>query len=385
MGAAWLSGAQRAFAALTSVLRRGSLALMASSLGAVVLLSSCGQPDSKKQASQQGADCPKAAVEEEGTTVTPVTKANYAAAETEVILVDYVRKIAKGTCSDGVGVFLHLKAAMDPSDRTILRPNFDTLYSWLVLDLKSPATITLPETGGRYQSAMVVNGEGYTFVIKEPGDYELTEDSVGSRFALVAFRTGVNIQDPADVAKAQALQTKLAVKQAQKGVFIQPNQWNQGEMLALRADYNKERNEKGIKSEALYGRKGVVSPEQNNMGVAVGIGGLPKEGAVYLFYTPTSTDPQTLTLKDVPNGDNAFWSLTVYDKEGFPTGEPFNLNSAFAKMNDQGEVVVHFGGDKNQDNYLAIYPGWNATLRIYKPKPAYFDGSWERPELKLAQ
>lgn len=51
----------------------------------------------------------------------------------------------------------------------------------------------------------------------------------------------------------------------------------------------------------------------------------------------------------------------------------------------QDEAVVHFGGDKNQDNYLSIYPGWDATLRIYKPEPAYFDGSWERPELKLAQ
>lgn len=374
-------------------------------LGLALIAGGCGQsgaPDaasdapadataeatSKDSSSPQASnpeDCPKPAVEIQSDEVVPVTKANYTTAETQTVMAAYVGKIAKATCSGGMGVLWNDSKAADPKDRTVIRINFDTLYSWLVLDLKSPATITLPETGGRYQSAMVVNGEGYTFVNKEPGDYELTEDSVGSRFALVAFRTGVNIQDPADVAKAQALQAKLAVKQAQKGVFIQPNQWNKDEMLALRADYNKERNDKGIKSEDLFGRKGDISPEQNNMGVAVGIGGLPKEGAVYLFYTPTSTDPQTLTLKDVPNGENAFWSLTVYDKEGFPTGEPFNLNSAFAKKNAEGEVVVHFGGDKNQDNQLAIYPGWNATLRIYNPKPAYFDGSWVRPELKPAQ
>ena len=47
------------------------------------------------------------------------------------------------------------------------------------------------------------------------------------------------------------------------------------------------------------------------MGASVGIGGFPKEGAVYLFYTPTAIDPQTRTLKDVPNGDNAFWVLMV--------------------------------------------------------------------------
>jgi hypothetical protein len=46
-------------------------------------------------------------------------------------------------------------------------------------------------------------------------------------------------------------------------------------------------------------------------------------------------------------------------------------------------VVLNLGGDSKQDNYLEIYPGWNATFRIYNPKPAYFDGSWNRPELEL--
>ena len=230
--------------------------------------------------------------------------------------------------------------------------------------------------------AMVVNAEGYVYVEKEPGDYTLTQKDVGSRFALVAFRTGVNVQDPADVAKAQALQAKLSVQQAKTGEFVQPNQWDMDQMLALRAAYNKERDAKGIKSESLFGRPGVITPEQNNMGVAVGIGGLPKEGAVYLFYTPTSTESQTLTLRDVPNGDNAFWSLTVYDKDGFPVGNSFNMNSAFAKKSANGDVVINLGGDNQQENFLDIYPGWNATLRIYNPKASYFDGSWVRPELE---
>ena len=228
---------------------------------------------------------------------------------------------------------------------------------------------------------MVVNGQGYVYVEKEPGEYTFTQDEVGSRFALVAFRTGVNIQDPEDVAQAQALQAKLTVNKADTGEFVQPNQWDLEHMLALRAAYNQERNEKGVKSESLFGRPGEITPEQNNMGVAVGIGGLPKVGAVDLFYTPTSTQPQTLTMRDVSNGDNAFWSLTVYDKDGSPRGSSFNLNSAFAKANAAGDVVINLGGDSNQDNHLEIYSGWNATLRIYNPKPSYLNGAWIRPEL----
>ena len=60
---------------------------------------------------------------------------------------------------------------------------------------------------------------------------------------------------------------------------------------------------------------------------------------------------------------------------------------AFAALKAGGSVVTwghkNFGGDSKQDNYLEIYPGWNATFRIYNPKPAYFDGSWNRPELEL--
>ena len=74
--------------------------------------------------------------------------------------------------------------------------------------------------------------------------------------------------------------------------------------------------------------------------------------------------------------------MTVYDKDGFSTGEKYNINSAFAKQNEQGEYVIHLGGDKNQDNYLDIYPGWNAAIRIYSPTKAYFDGSWTSPQFQ---
>ena len=347
------------------------------------LLSVAVLPAAKAEAVAPSNTCPEPSVVVQSDAVVPVTKANYAAAETQTVFAKYIANVAKATCSGGMGVLLNDSKAADPKDRTVIRINFDTLYSWLILDLNDPATITLPETGGRYQSAMVVDDQGYVFVYKNPGAYELTKENVGSRNALVGFRTGVNMNDPEDLAKARDLQKKLKVSQANRGEFVQPNRWNLEEMLALRSAYNQERNEQGVKSENLYGRKGVVSPEQNNMGVAVGIGGLPKEGAVYLFYTPSSDEAQTLTLKDVPYGSNAFWSLTVYDKDGFPVGDNYNVNSAFVTANDQGEAVLNFGGDSSQENYLGIYPGWNATLRIYNPTDSYFDGSWTRPELQV--
>lgn len=59
--------------------------------------------------------------------------------------------------------------------------------------------------------------------------------------------------------------------------------------------------------------------------------------------------------------------------------------TVFAKKNSQGEYVIHLGGDPNQENYLDIYPGWNAAIRIYSPTEAYFNGSWTPPQFEPAR
>ncbi len=365
--------------------RHASTVLMASALGAGLLVGSQSRADSGHSHTTKH-NCPEAAIEKTATVVTPVTKANYAVAETEVILSDYVAKIAKGTCSGGVGVFSHLKGAMDPKDRTILRPNFDTLYSFSVLDLDSPATVVLPETD-RYQILEIVNEDHWIPIIStQPGRYELTKEAVGSRYAFAFVRTQVNMQDPSDLQKAGKIQDQIGLEQEAKGEFVSKNKYDMDEILSLRADYNRRMAPEGVTSEMAIGKKGEISDEMRNFGVAIGWGGLPKEGAVYPFpKAVNSTDPHTLTLKEVPNDPRAFWSVTVYDKNGFSIGEKFNINSAFAKKNDQGEYVIHFGGDKSQDNYLDIYPGWNVAIRVYSPTESYFDGSWKLPQFQPVQ
>ena len=209
-------------------------------MGCAALTGLDGRADTVRLASS-GQSCPQAAIEQTATAVTPVTKANYAFAETEVILADYVRKIAKGTCSDGVGVFLHQKTAMDPKERSILRPNFDTLYSFAVLDLNSPATVVLPDTD-RYQILEVVDDEHWIPLISDkPGSYSLTQDSMGSRYVFAFVRTQVNMQDPEDLKKAAAVQDQIKLEQSEKGSFVVGHKYDMKQILALRADYNARR------------------------------------------------------------------------------------------------------------------------------------------------
>jgi hypothetical protein len=62
----------------------------------------------------------------------------------------------------------------------------------------------------------------------------------------------------------------------------------------------------------------------------------------------------------------AFWSVTVYNKDGFLTPNKLNaysFNSITAKRNKDGTVTIHFGGDATATHYLPITEGWNQLFR----------------------
>lgn len=314
---------------------------------------------------------------------TTVTDENYSLAETDGVIEGYVKKIAAATGTNGVGVLMHYRKGADPKDRTIMRINFDTIYSWAIVDLTEPATLIMPETNGRYQSAWIVSEDGYyPGAFTTPGEHKISKEWIGgARYAVIVMRTQVNVRDPADLAKAHALQDKLKLTQKDKGSWAPENQWDQKEVLAMRDKYMKIGN--GMSTSDMFGKKGGISLNNRNAGNAFGWGGFTADQAVYPQYFPKTNAAQTLTLKDVPV--KAFWSITVYDKDGFPQTDTYNINSAFAEADKDGAYTIHFGGDKNAKNYMETFDGWNFTLRLYQPTEAYFNGQWVIPELKLVK
>jgi hypothetical protein len=347
-------------------------------LAALFALVGCGGAvDAPVEAVQ---DAPAPVSEEAQTTV--VTEENYGLAESEIIFVDYAGKIAAVTGTNGTGVWMHLRKGADPKDRAIMRINFDTLYSMIIVDLTEDAVLSMPETNGRYQSAWIITDEHYNpMAFVEPGTYTLTQENVGRRFATISIRTQVNVADPADLAIVHALQDQLKLEQKARGAFVPSGNWDMEEILAMRARYQEIGKAEGITSEQMFGKKGEVPLKEHNVGTASGWGGLTKERAVYPSIYAESAAPQTLTLEDVPAG--AFWSITVYDAEGYPQGDVYNINSAFAVAEEDGSVVIRFGGDKNAANYMDIFEDWNLALRIYEPTVEYFNGEWFMPELEL--
>jgi hypothetical protein len=240
----------------------------------------------------------------------------------------------------------------------------------------------MPETNGRYQSAWIISEEHYNpGAFTTPGAHRITQEWVGTRYAVIVMRTQVNTMDPTDLAKVNALQEKLQLIQKNRGSYVASHNWDMDEILKMRAKYMEIGNT--LSTDVMFGKKGEVPLKVHNAGTAFGWGGFTPQQAVYPQYFPTSTEHQTLTLKDVPV--KAFWSITVYDKDGYPQTDTYNINSAFAVADADGSVTINFGGDKNTKNYMETFDGWNFTLRMYQPTEAYFDGQWTKPELKLVK
>ena len=315
--------------------------------------------------------------------VTTVTKANYALAETQVIFAQYAKRIAKSTCSNGLGKFMFLSKPADPKDKTVVRINFDTLYAFALLDLNSPAKLKLPETNGRYQSVWVVTENAYSpYAISKPGEYNITKKNVGEQYAMLIVRTQVNMHSEDDIAEASALAKKITLQQDNPGTYKVSDSWDMDQILSMRKSYQQLQKKDQIPVAMMFGKRGELTQSRHNVGVAIGWGGLTKDQAIYEQYSSKSSNPQQLILKNVPVEKNGFWSLTVYDSTGYPRGDNFNINSSFAKKQKDGSVIVKLGGDKKAENYLEIYDGWTAILRMYLPTDKYFNKSWKKPSLE---
>ncbi len=103
--------------------------------------------------------------------------------------------------------------------------NRDTLYSQGVFDLDAgPVSITLPDTGKRFMSLLVIDEDHYTQpVVYAPGTHTYTRAQVGTRYVMFAVRTLANPTDAADLKAANAAQDLIKVKQAAIGRFEIPN------------------------------------------------------------------------------------------------------------------------------------------------------------------
>jgi hypothetical protein len=133
----------------------------------------------------------------------------------------------------------------------------------------------------------------------------------------------------------------------------------------------------------------------------VGLGANLPEDAIYPLNLADSTgrplDGANKYTLHFDKGDtppaNAFWSVTLYDAEGFQVANPlnrFNISSWMPfKYNADGSLDLYFqnespGADK-ETNWLPAPKGaFNLTMRLYAPKAEALTGKWNPPPVTRA-
>jgi hypothetical protein len=131
----------------------------------------------------------------------------------------------------------------------------------------------------------------------------------------------------------------------------------------------------------------------------VGLGANPPEDAVYPL-AETDADGQPLSgdndyvlhfSKDELPPVDAFWSVTMYDADGFQAANPINRfaigDRDALSYNHDGSLDLYLqhedpGPDK-QSNWLPAPRGpLGVTMRLYAPQPVVLHGHWAPPPIK---
>lgn len=309
----------------------------------------------------------------------PVTVDNFVRAESDL----YFQGIAQ---DKGFAKFNHFREPTPLDKQTVIRLNRDTLYSSAVFDLDAgPVSITLPNAGKRFMSMQVISQDHYTpLVVYKPGTYTLSKQNVGTRYAVVAIRIFVDPNQATDVKTVTQLQDKIKVSQPKGPGKLEFPQWDQASQKATR-DHLLALNQALPDTNDMFGKKEEVKPIRHLIGSASAWGGNPQRDATYLNGYPAKNDGKTIHYMTVPKNVpvDGFWSITVYDKDGFFQPNAFNsysLNNITAKPSSDGSYQIQFGGcSKTTVNCLPITNGWNYLVRLYQPQDSILKGTWKFP------
>lgn len=393
-------------------------------------------------------------------------------------------------------LFSHMRAYPEADFRAVVRPNFDTLYSVVWLDLRQePQVVTTPDTKGRYyllpmldmwsdvfaapgwrtsgtkEQKYLITTRGFQGnvpkdlkVIEAPTPFvwvigRIKTDGPSDYGAVHAIQDGLhvtplsawgkkapeivaNIDDSIDM-KKPPLETvnemPAAVYFSQAAELLKlyaphATDWSiinrmsrlglvPGESFNLAA--LPEQIQKAVAKATTDALKTMVekttrmgSPvngwlmNTESMGVygnnymkraivaMVGLGANQPEDAIYpLNYADSEGRPieaqnnYVLHFKkeELPPV-NAFWSLTLYDKDGFQCANSLNRFAISSWMplvkNSDGSLDIYVqnanpGKDK-EANWLPAPAGGvlGLTMRLYAPKPEALNGDWQPPSIK---
>src|SRR6201994_3203496 len=215
----------------------------------------------------------------------------------------------------------------------------------------------------------------------------ITDQPIIAQMKLIGIEPGKSLDfDKLDPAVKKALESAPAAAQ-------QLMQWKIPTLARVVNGWSMNTDTMGVYGN-YYLKRAIVTQ--------VGLGANLPEDAIYPLNLGDETgkpldgaNKYTITFdKGAAPPVNAFWSITLYDPEGFQVGNVLNRFAVSSwmpfKYNDDGSLDLYFqnqspGKDREANWLPAPKGGFNLTMRLYSPKSEALTGKWNPPPIEKAQ
>ncbi|HDM8227595.1 TPA: DUF1214 domain-containing protein [Vibrio campbellii] len=291
------------------------------------------------------------------------------------------RQFVKNQEVVGVNNFRHKRELTPLDEQDVVRMNRDTYYSLAVIDVSKGATISLPEIPkGKYMSIQGVTEDHRILPMQYgSGTFELSTTKGDHLYVIVRLDSTFTKNE------AHAIQDKMVIT-AQSDKEFTAEQVN-------KASFEQTENALKAQMPAIFKREGasalvgmftapndaskeLFTKQKYAVGAAVGWGGAQMVDNIYEVSGNYPTDKCYQATFEDPQ-DQAFWSVTVYNKQGFMFNDVANISSNTAERNADGTYTVSFGCGSDALNNLETENKsneFNLAFRHYIPSQKVKDG-----------
>lgn len=293
-----------------------------------------------------------------------------------VVRAETAKYFAEETILSGGNTMRHERTGIDLENQTVIRSNFDMIYSYGVYDISKGLTVAIPEYD-LYQSVQIFDENHITLAAVHPGQtVTLGSDDVSyGEHVYLFMRTQRRTYDQDGLKELNKRQDAVQIKNKSKNPYVSEVIYDVDSFNNVRQELLKRVAAGEAKSELGFVNSinDIVYPHYQLVSIA-GWAGQPAQEAFYILLSPGDEaarkgecSSMTFTPPELHYDQNGYWSITIYDNGGWVATDTFNTNSLKAKSNQDGTYTIHLNCEESDINNIEVVENWNGLMRLYLP------------------